>query len=82
LQFRFPEECADPRTTWWQLGRGGLGAGSTGYLVGRLSGRVSTAEKTVVAPTEQSCLVGEAIERRCKHAVAEAPVENREQIGR
>ncbi|GAA1757668.1 hypothetical protein [Kocuria aegyptia] len=75
------EEAVGPRTSRWQIGRRRLDDGSTGYLVGGSSVRISAAETSVVVSADESYRVTGAIQRRLQH-VAEERVAGTEQSGR
>src|SRR5688500_5523667 len=46
------EVAVGPRTEWWRIGRRRLAGGSTGYLMGGPSVRISTEETSVVVSAE------------------------------
>ncbi|MEX5255751.1 hypothetical protein [Kocuria arenosa] len=52
-----------PRTEWWRIGRHRLDDGTTGYLMGGPSMRITTAETSVVVSAEESYRVVGAIQR-------------------
>ncbi|MFI7496737.1 hypothetical protein ACH9D2_18705 [Kocuria sp. M4R2S49] len=75
------EVTVGPRTPWWQVGRRRLDDGSTGYLVGGPSVRISTGTESVVVSAAESYRVAGAIQRQREHAADERAT-GAEQAGR
>jgi hypothetical protein len=65
------EVAVGPRTEWWRIGRRDLGDGTTGYLMGGPSVRITTADNSVVVSAEESYRVAGAIQRQIKHFAEE-----------
>jgi hypothetical protein len=61
------EASVGPHTPWWQIGRRQLDDGSTGYLLGGPSVRITTAQESVVISAEESYRVAGAIQRQMEH---------------
>ena len=58
------EVAVGPRTEWWRIGRRRLDEGSTGYLMGGSSVRITTGAESVVVSAEESYRVAGAIQRK------------------
>lgn len=63
------EVAVGPRTPWWKIGRRRLGDGSTGYLMGGPSVRISTGERAMVVSAEESYRVAGAIEHQRERVI-------------
>ncbi|MEX5272086.1 hypothetical protein [Kocuria sabuli] len=75
------EATVGPRTPWWQIGRRRMDDGSTGYLMGGTSVRITTGETSVLVSAEEPYRVAGAIQRQCEHS-AEDRAADTEQAGR
>lgn len=75
------EVAVGPRTEWWRIGRRRLDDGTTGYLMGGPSVRITTGESSVVVSAEESYRVAGAIQRQRAHVIGERAAET-EQAGR
>ncbi|MFF0903066.1 UNVERIFIED_CONTAM: hypothetical protein RF653_05270 [Kocuria sp. CPCC 205316] len=60
------------RTPWWRIGRRRLDDGSTGYLMGGPSVRISTGVEPVVVSAAESYRVVGAIQRHCARVAEES----------
>lgn len=69
-----------PRTPWWRIGRRDLGDGSTGYLMGGPSVRITSGETSALISAADSYRVAGAIQRQIER-VAEGHETGTRQTG-